>query len=41
VARISEVAEYNIGHHIVSRAVFIGLDRAVREMLEAIRRGPE
>src|ERR1041385_4569752 len=41
VARISEVAEFNIGHHIVSRAVFIGLDRAVREMREAIRRGPE
>jgi len=28
----------NIGHSIVSRAVFIGLDRAVREMLQAIRR---
>jgi len=36
VARISEVAEFNIGHHIVSRAVFVGLDRAVREMREAI-----
>src|ERR1044071_1953 len=41
VARISEVSEFNIGHHIISRAVFIGLDRAVREMREAIRRGPE
>jgi pyridoxine 5-phosphate synthase len=36
VARISEVAEFNIGHHIVSRAVFVGLDRAVREIREAI-----
>jgi pyridoxine 5-phosphate synthase len=36
VARISEVSEFNIGHHIVSRAVFVGLDRAVREMREAI-----
>ena len=36
VARISEVAEFNIGHHIVSRAVFIGLDQAVREMRAAI-----
>src|ERR1041385_2666288 len=36
VARISEVEEFNIGHHIVSRAVFIGLDRAVREMRDAI-----
>jgi pyridoxine 5-phosphate synthase len=36
VARISEIAEFNIGHHIVSRAVFIGLDRAVQEMRDAI-----
>ena len=36
VARISEVAEFNIGHHIVSRAVFIGLDQAVREIRDAI-----
>ncbi len=36
VARISEVDEFNIGHHIVSRAVFIGLDEAVREMRAAI-----
>jgi pyridoxine 5-phosphate synthase len=37
VARITEVAEFNIGHHIVSRAVFVGLERAVFEMREAIR----
>jgi len=36
LASISEVAEFNIGHHIISRAVFVGLDRAVREMREAI-----
>src|SRR5436190_13777306 len=36
VARIDEVREFNIGHHIVSRAVFVGLDRAVREMRAAI-----
>jgi pyridoxine 5-phosphate synthase len=36
VARISEVSEFNIGHHIVSRALFVGLDRAVREIREAI-----
>lgn len=36
VARISEIAEFNIGHHIVSRAVFVGLDQAVREIREAI-----
>jgi pyridoxine 5-phosphate synthase len=36
VARISEVEEFNIGHHIVSRAVFIGLENAVREIRDAI-----
>lgn len=39
VAEISEVSEFNIGHHIISRAVFIGLDRAVREMRDAIAQG--
>jgi pyridoxine 5-phosphate synthase len=41
VAQISEVSEFNIGHHIVSRAVFIGLDRAVREMREVIATASE
>ena len=39
VAAISEVAEFNIGHSIVSRSIFIGLERAVTEMREAIRAG--
>jgi pyridoxine 5-phosphate synthase len=39
VAAISEVAEFNIGHNIVARSIFIGLERAVTEMREAIRRG--
>ncbi|MEA2762378.1 MAG: pyridoxine 5-phosphate synthase [Gemmatimonadaceae bacterium] len=37
VAAIPEIEELNIGHSIVSRAVFVGLDRAVREMAEAMR----
>jgi pyridoxine 5-phosphate synthase len=37
VARIAGVAELNIGHSIVARAVLVGLERAVREMKEAIR----
>ena len=37
VAAIPEIEELNIGHSIVSRAVFVGLDRAVREMREAMR----
>jgi pyridoxine 5-phosphate synthase len=32
VRDIPEVEELNIGHSIVSRAVFVGLERAVREM---------
>jgi pyridoxine 5-phosphate synthase len=37
VAKILGVEELNIGHSIVSRAVLVGLERAVREMKEAIR----
>ncbi|HKP35742.1 MAG TPA: pyridoxine 5'-phosphate synthase [Pyrinomonadaceae bacterium] len=36
VARISEVEEFNIGHSIVSQAVFIGLENSVRAMKAAI-----
>lgn len=36
VSRISQVEELNIGHNIVSRAVLVGMERAVREMLEAM-----
>lgn len=39
VAAISEVTEFNIGHNIIARAVFSGLDQAVKEMLHAIRDG--
>ena len=41
VAEISEIEEFNIGHSIISQAVFVGLERAVREMREAIRVGSE
>lgn len=37
VAGIDEIEELNIGHAIVSRAIFVGLDRAVRDMLAAMR----
>jgi pyridoxine 5-phosphate synthase len=33
---ISEISELNIGHSIVSRALLVGMERAVREMLDAI-----
>ena len=38
VARLDRMAELNIGHSIVSRAVFVGLTQAVREMKECINR---
>jgi pyridoxine 5-phosphate synthase len=38
VAAIPGVEELNIGHSIVSRAVLVGMERAVREMKEAIRK---
>lgn len=37
VAVIEEITEFNIGHNIIARAVFTGLERAVREMRECIR----
>lgn len=37
IVRIPGVEELNIGHSIVSRAVFVGLERAVREMREAMQ----
>jgi pyridoxine 5-phosphate synthase len=36
VAQISEVEEFNIGHSIVSQAIFIGLENSVRAMRAAI-----
>jgi len=36
VARIPEVEELNIGHSIVSRAIFVGIERAVAEMRAAV-----
>jgi len=39
VAAISDISEFNIGHSIISRSVFVGLERAVLEMREAIMAG--
>lgn len=36
IARIAGLEELNIGHSIVSRAVLVGMERAVREMKAAI-----
>jgi pyridoxine 5-phosphate synthase len=39
IARIQEIDELNIGHAIVARAVLVGMDRAVRDMLDLMRVG--
>jgi pyridoxine 5-phosphate synthase len=41
VAAVPEIEELNIGHSIISRAVFVGLERAVREMRDLIRQAPQ
>jgi len=38
VAEIKPITEFNIGHNIIARSIFVGLDAAVREMRAAIRR---
>ena len=37
VAAIGGIEEFNIGHAIMSRAIMVGLDRAVRDMSELVR----
>lgn len=37
VARLPHMTELNIGHSIIARAIFVGLQAAVREMKELIR----
>ena len=37
VAEIAQLEELNIGHSVVSRAVLVGMERAVREMGDLIR----
>ena len=37
VAAIKLITEFNIGHNIVARAIFVGLENAVREMRAAIK----
>jgi pyridoxine 5-phosphate synthase len=37
IAEIGEIEELNIGHSIVARSVFVGLNQAVREMIALIK----
>jgi pyridoxine 5-phosphate synthase len=36
---LPEIDEFSIGHSIIARAVLVGMERAVREMLELIQPG--
>ena len=43
VAAVAEIEELNIGHHVIARAIFVGLEQAVRELraaMDAARRAP-
>jgi len=37
IVRIPQLIELNIGHSIVARALFVGLDNAVREMIDLMK----
>lgn len=37
ICHIPEIIELNIGHSIMSRSFFVGLDQAVREMIDILR----
>lgn len=36
ITKIDAITEYNIGHSIISRAIFVGIGQAVREMKDKI-----
>ena len=37
IVQVPEIDELSIGHSIIARAVLVGLDRAVRDMIDLIR----
>ncbi len=37
IAKIKDIIELNIGHSIVSRSIFVGIEKAVEEMKELIK----
>jgi pyridoxine 5-phosphate synthase len=38
IAAIKEIEELNIGHNIIARAVFVGLEQAIKEMIALVRK---
>ncbi|MBI4417379.1 MAG: pyridoxine 5'-phosphate synthase [Ignavibacteriales bacterium] len=41
VASITEIDELSIGHAVITRAIFVGIERAVREMLVLVKGVPK
>ncbi|MGH7817893.1 MAG: pyridoxine 5'-phosphate synthase [Candidatus Binatia bacterium] len=41
IARVPEIIELNIGHSIIARALFVGIEQAVREMKELLTKARE
>jgi pyridoxine 5-phosphate synthase len=37
LASIGGIEEFNIGHSIISRAVLVGMERAVRDMVDLVK----
>lgn len=37
IVTVAEIAELNIGHSVVARAALVGMERAVREMVQRLR----
>jgi pyridoxine 5-phosphate synthase len=37
IAGIKEIEDLNIGHNIIARAVIVGMDKAVKEMIKAVK----
>ena len=37
VVAIPEVEEINVGHHIISRSIYVGMEQSVNEMLNSIK----
>jgi len=38
IVEIEEIEELNIGHSIIARAIFVGIEQAVREMVALLKR---
>ena len=39
IAAIPDIEELNIGHYIVSRSIYVGIERAIKEILDSIQTG--